>query len=104
MKTLEKAELLNELFLAYKELFTDKQVEYFNMYYEYDYSYQEIADQFGISRNAVYDQLKKVEDSLYLYEEKLALVSLRKKRIELINKYLETNDKEILNEIKRMDE
>ncbi|MDY0277250.1 MAG: sigma factor-like helix-turn-helix DNA-binding protein [Acholeplasma sp.] len=104
MKTLEKAEQLNELFLTYKRLFTEKQIEYFNMYYELDYSYQEIAESFNVSRNAIFDQLKKVEDSLYEYEDKLHLVKNRKKRSELINNYLDSKNDKYLEELKRMDE
>lgn len=104
MDILEKAEKLNELFSVYKNLFTEKQKNYFEMYYELDYSLQEIADNFGISRNAIYDQLKKVEENLYDYEEKLNMIKNRNKRVELLDKYLETNDEEVLSLLKRMDE
>ena len=104
MDILEKAEKLNELFSVYKNLFTEKQKNYFEMYYELDYSLQEIADNFGISRNAIYDQLKKVEDNLYDYEEKLNIIKNRNKRVELLDKYLETKDEAVLSLLKRMDE
>lgn len=104
MKQLEKTEKLNELFIAYQNLFTDKQIEYFKMYYELDYSFQEIADIFKVSRNAIYDQLKKVEENLIIYEEKLKLVQQRKKRIELLNKYFNTKDEKYLLMLQRMDE
>lgn len=104
MEKLEKLEILNELFLTYQTLFTDKQIEYFNFYYELDYSYQEIADKFKVSRNAIFDSIKKVEENLFVYEEKLKIVTNRKKRIELLNKYNETKDENYLNELKRMDE
>lgn len=104
MKQLEKTEKLNELFIVYQSLFTDKQIEYFKMYYELDYSFQEIADIFKVSRNAIYDQLKKVEENLIIYEEKLKLVQQRKKRIELLNKYFNTKDEKYLLMLQRMDE
>lgn len=104
MEKLAKTELLNELFSVYKGLFTEKQIEYFNMYYELDYSYQEIADYFKISRNAVFDSLKKVEESLIEYEKNLGLVKNRNKRVELIDKFLKTKDFKFIEELKRMDE
>lgn len=104
MNNLQKVEELNELFLTYQNLFTKKQIEYFNFYYEFDYSYQEIADKFNVSRNAIYDQIKKVEESLYKYEKHLKIVERRKLRIELVNKYLETKDEKYLLKLKRMDE
>ena len=40
-------------------------------YYFMDLSLSEIAENYSISRNGVYDQLKRVEQSLYDYENKL---------------------------------
>ena len=45
------------LFDTYKELLTDKQQEYFILYYYEDYTLKEIAENKNISRNAVFDQL-----------------------------------------------
>lgn len=104
MDRIAKYEELNELFLTYKSLFTEKQNSYFNYYYELDYSYQEIADIFKVSRNAIFDALKKVEENLYLYEKNLKIVLNRKKRKDLLTKYLESNDLGYLEELKRMDE
>lgn len=104
MEQLEKAEILNELFSTYKKLFTEKQNEYFEMYYLLDYSLKEIADHFNVSRNAIYDQIKKVEENLYIYEEKLKVVERRNKRLALIEQFLESNDKSLIAELKRMDE
>ena len=43
------------LFEYYKELLTDKQIDTFICYYNEDYSLAEIAEEFNISRNAVWD-------------------------------------------------
>lgn len=59
------------LFDTYKELLTDKQQEYFILYYYEDLSLKEIADFKNVSRNAVFDQIKKVINILEEYEEKL---------------------------------
>jgi len=104
MERIEKFSQLNELFLTYKSLFTEKQIEYFNYYYTLDYSYQEIADIYGVSRNAIFDALKKVEDNLYLYEENLQIIKRRNERKTLIEKYLETKDIKYLEALQRMDE
>jgi|SRR5690625_1171947 len=104
MERLEKLNKLNELFLTYQSLFTDKQIEYFNYYYELDYTYQEIADKFNVSRNAIFDSIKKVEESLIIYEKNFELVKRRKKRLELLDKYFETKNEKYLFDLKRMDE
>lgn len=59
------------LFDTYKELLTEKQQDYFILYYYEDLSLKEIADFKNVSRNAVFDQIKKVINILEEYEEKL---------------------------------
>ena len=59
------------LFDTYKELLTEKQQEYFILYYYEDLSLKEIADFKNVTRNAVFDQIKKVINILEEYEEKL---------------------------------
>ncbi len=44
------------------------------LYHEENYSLSEIAEEFGISRQAVHDTLKKAEQALAEYEQKLGLV------------------------------
>ena len=44
------------------------------LYHEENFSLAEIAEEFGVSRAAVYDSLKSAEKSLREYEEKLCLV------------------------------
>ena len=70
---LEKREKLIELYDLYSSLLTDKQRGYFENYYFDDLSISEIALNYNISRNGVYDQLKRVENSLIDYESKLKL-------------------------------
>ena len=77
MERLEKKEYLNRLFELYKRLLTEKQRETFIYYYVDDYSLQEIAEIFHVSRNAIFDQLKKVEQHLNDYEENRKLPALK---------------------------
>jgi len=104
MESLEKKEQLKLLFDFYKSLLTDKQVLYFERYYREDFSLQEIAELYHVSRNAVYDHLKKVEDHLYDYENKLKLFESRENRIKLINQALKDNDLSLLKQLRKLDE
>ena len=69
----DSREYLIELYDLYQRLLTEKQQLYFESYYFLDLSLSEIAENYNISRNGVYDQIKRVEQSLYDYEEKLNL-------------------------------
>lgn len=71
---LDKITKINLLFDFYGELLTEKQKEYFKLYYEEDLSYGEISENFNVSRNAVFKQLKNCEENLENYESKLKLV------------------------------
>ena len=84
-----------ELFDYYGELFTDKQREYFIDYYFNNLTLQEIADNNGVSRNAVHKNIKDIIKKLDYYEEKLSLYKNREK----ILKILEKVDKNIKEEI-----
>ncbi len=62
------------LFDFYGSLLTDKQRDIFDMYYNLDYSLQEIAESVNISRQTVFDTIKRSKANLYSFEEKLGLV------------------------------
>lgn len=68
------------LFDFYKELLTEKQREVVNLYYNEDYSLGEISENLSISRQGVYDTLKRSEKILKDYEEKLKLVEKLNKK------------------------
>ncbi|MCC0763110.1 YlxM family DNA-binding protein [Clostridioides sp. ES-S-0006-03] len=72
---IEKMVEIGLLFEQYKELLTDKQKEIVALYYEEDYSLGEISENLSVSRQGVYDTLKRSEKILRDYEEKLHLVS-----------------------------
>lgn len=101
---LEKTNHLSRLFDFYHPLLTDKQKEYFIMYYHEDYSLQEIANFYDVSRNAIYDQLTITANKLQDYETKLQLLEKSLKKEALINQYLKTKDESLLQELLEMDE
>ena len=61
------------LFDFYGPLLTEKQQAIFKLYYYDDLSLGEIAQELNISRQAVYDIIKRTENLLKNYEDKLQL-------------------------------
>lgn len=59
----------------YGELLSERKRSTMDMYYNEDFSLAEIAEQIGISRQGVRDIIKKSEEELMFYEEKLGLAS-----------------------------
>ena len=62
------------LFDFYGELLTDKQREYFDLRYNEDLSLGEIAEQCGISRQGVWDIIRRAEAAMTEIEEKTGLI------------------------------
>ncbi|MFD1705854.1 putative DNA-binding protein [Siminovitchia sediminis] len=88
---LEKTTRMNYLYDFYQSLLTPKQRDYMSLYYRDDFSLGEIAENHGVSRQAVYDNLKRTEALLEEYEEKLSLYKRfeeRKKLLVLIRQEL----------------
>ncbi len=86
----------SELYDLYKNLLTNKQKEYFEEYYFKNLSFGEIADNYNISRNAIYNQLKLTKELLEYYEQKLRL-NAKLKELETVIK-----DNEILEEVRKI--
>ncbi|MFD1735788.1 putative DNA-binding protein [Bacillus salitolerans] len=82
---LEKTTRMNFLFDFYQSLLTPKQRSYMELYYLEDYSLGEIAEEYEISRQAVYDNIKRTEAMLEEYEYKLLLFEKFQTRKQLIN-------------------
>lgn len=57
----------------YGELLPERKRSVLDMYYNEDFSLAEIADEIGISRQGVRNIIKKSENELFFYEEKLGL-------------------------------
>ncbi|MDR6124208.1 putative DNA-binding protein [Neobacillus drentensis] len=81
---LEKTTRMNYLYDFYYSLLTPKQQSYMSLYYLDDYSLGEIADEYDVSRQAVYDNIKRTEAMLEEYEEKLLLFQKFQERASLI--------------------
>lgn len=71
MDELIKNEQLGDLYAYYGSLLTKGQQSYFEDYYYNDLSLGEIADNHDVSRQAVYDNLRRSSKSLEKYESKL---------------------------------
>lgn len=81
---LEKTNRMNYLYDFYQSLLTPKQQSYMSLYYLDDYSLGEIADEYNVSRQAVYDNIKRTEAMLEEYEEKLLLFHKFQERNKLL--------------------
>lgn len=84
MNIIKREELIG-LYEIYGDLLTDKQKEYFEFYYYDDLSLGEIAINNNVSRNAVYDMLKKTETILEHYEEVLKIFDKTNRILKLID-------------------
>lgn len=102
--TLEKTLELSSLFYLYKNLLTQKQVEYFELYFEEDLSFQEIADQLEISKAAAHDAINKIIKSLNDLEEKLGLNKHKTQITKLIESHADSKNEEILELIEQLKE
>lgn len=71
---MDKVIKMTLLFDYYGPLLTEKQQKFIDLYYGNDYSLGEIANNYGVSRQAVHDALKKAEVVLVKYENKLGLI------------------------------
>ena len=72
------------LFDYYGDLLTDKQKTYFDLYYNQDFSLAEIAEEEGVSRQAVSDALSRTEAILRNFEEKTGFVKKAAERAALV--------------------
>ncbi len=93
---MEKKVLLSEIYVYYRDLFTDKQQEYFDDYYLNDLSLGEIADNYGVSRNAIFNQIKIVEERLDFYEK---VIGIKRKREEVLKLLKDKVDSSTLEKI-----
>lgn len=89
---MDKMLYLNNLYDYYQNLLTDKQRLYFEEYYFNNLSLGEIAENYNVSRNAVFNQLKIAEKRLNEYENILQLYQKKNKIISIIGNKLEEKE------------
>ncbi|MCL6603126.1 MAG: YlxM family DNA-binding protein [Paenibacillus sp.] len=95
---LEKTNRINLLFAFYERLLTDKQQTFLKYYFHDDFSLGEIAAEFEISRQAVYEHIKRAEQVLENYEDKLGLLGKHESRSHYIDELRRLPDIGILTE------
>ncbi|SEN30501.1 YlxM family DNA-binding protein [Paenibacillus sp. OV219] len=71
---LAKTNRINMLFDFYEKLLTEKQQTFLKYYFHDDYTLGEIAAEFDITRQAVYEHVKRAGTVLESYESKLGLM------------------------------
>lgn len=96
---MEARDYLIILYDFYSGLLTDKQQEFFEDYYFSNLSLGEIAENTGLSRNAIHKNIKSVEEKLIFYEEKLELY---KKKQELEEILKEIDNKSIKEKLQNL--
>lgn len=69
---------------VYGGLLTEKQLEMMQLYYDEDLSLSEIGEQYGISRQGVHDSLKRSEQALDEFEERLGILKARRVEIDAL--------------------
>ena len=72
------------LFDFYGELLTERQKEFYELYYDEDLSLSEIAENYGISRQGVRDVIVRAEAYMTEIEDKTGLVKQRTPHLERI--------------------
>ena len=83
---MEDSRLMKSMLLDfYGELLTRKQRECYDLHYNEDYSLSEIAEELNISRQGVWDNIRRAESALTETEEKTGLVA----RFEAVRRQLE---------------
>lgn len=102
---LDKKTRINLMFDFYGCLLTFKQQQFIKYYFYEDFSLAEIAENFQISRQAVNEHLKRSEQLLNEYENKLHLVSNHLTRTQIliqINEILKESNNDISNKLQNL--
>ncbi len=97
---MEERVLISLLLDFYGPLLTDKQRMSLQLHHEDDMSLGEIAEELGVSRQAVHDNLQRARHILNDYESKLHLVAQYEQREGLLSQLKATLPKEVLSETK----
>ncbi|WP_338970356.1 YlxM family DNA-binding protein [Spiroplasma endosymbiont of Labia minor] len=91
---LQKNMNLIVLYDLYKNMLTVKQQKYFEYYYFEDFTLQEIANEFNVTRAAIFDSIIKTQQIIENLENKLNVKSNYEKIRVLLTKYAEKHGKD----------
>ena len=83
-QALEKNNRINLLFDFYESLLTEKQQNFTRYYFQDNYTLGEISSLFHITRQAVFEHIKRAELMLEDYESKLQLLAKYQQRGQVI--------------------
>ena len=95
---MEERVLISLLLDFYGPLLTDKQRMSLQLHHEDDMSLGEIAEELGVSRQAVHDNLQSARHILNDYESKLHLVAQYEAREQVINELKDTLPADVLSQ------
>ncbi|MEY4479672.1 MAG: hypothetical protein RLZZ267_350 [Bacillota bacterium] len=105
VQSLDKTNRINLLFDYYRPLLTEKQQLFLQCYFHDDLSLGEIAAEFEISRQAVYEHIRRAEQMLEEYELKLNLAEqdrVRELQVEHLKKLVnQVQDEHLREQFKR---
>ncbi|MCI7559232.1 MAG: hypothetical protein MSS76_03865 [Clostridium sp.] len=93
---MDNREYIIALYEIYKELLNEKERNYFEYYYFEDYSMQEIADLYKVSKAYASKYLNKINDKIISYEKILKINDRNSKIIDLLKN---VNDSELKSKI-----
>ncbi len=96
---LDQLNRINLLYDIYSPLLTERQQEVLQLYFSDNYSLGEIAVEYNISRQAVYDLIQRALGSLDKLEKKLGLYSLFNTQQKLLAEAESLLEAEVLTEI-----
>lgn len=82
---LEEVNRINLLFDIYSPLLTARQREVMQLYFSDNFSLAEIAEEYGISRQAVHNLIQRTLASIEKFEKKLGLYDLFNEQQELLD-------------------
>lgn len=93
---MDNREYITTLYEIYKELLNEKERNYFEYYYFEDYSMQEIADLYEVSKAYASKYLNQINDKIINYEKILKINDRNSKIIDLLKN---VNDSELKSKI-----
>ena len=96
---MDKQIYITNLYDIYYKLLTEKQQKYFEDYYFENLSLKEISENYNVSRNAIYNVIKEVEEKLNYYENNLKINEKTNKIKEVVTKI---EDKKVKEEIENI--